>query len=86
VLNAGGTGSIAQFRLFGGFLSSQNVQVRSLNFPATNTTPPDFHHGAGEVAYSPNGRDLVISTKLTTNSFDRLRGGLQLDRSPRHPS
>jgi len=70
VLNAGGTGSIAQFRLFGGFLSSQNVQVRSLNFPATNTTPPDFHHGAGEVAYSPNGRDLVISTKLTTNSFD----------------
>jgi 6-phosphogluconolactonase (cycloisomerase 2 family) len=70
VLNAGGTGSLAQFHLFGGFLSSQSVQVRSLNFPATNTTPPDFHHGAGDVAYSPNGRDLVITTKLTTNSFD----------------
>jgi 6-phosphogluconolactonase (cycloisomerase 2 family) len=68
VLNAGGTGSVAQFRLFGNFLSPQSVQVRSLGL--TNTTPPDFHHGAGEVAYTPNGQHLIITTKLSTNSFD----------------
>jgi len=68
VLNAGGTGSVAQFRLFGNFLSPQGVQVRSLGL--TNTTPPDFHHGAGEVAYTPNGQHLIITTKLSTNSFD----------------
>jgi 6-phosphogluconolactonase (cycloisomerase 2 family) len=68
VLNAGGTGSVAQFRLFGGFLSPLNAQVRSLNL--SNTTPPDFHHGAGEVAYSPNGKFLIVNTKLSTNSFE----------------
>lgn len=68
VLNAGGTGSVAQFRLFGDFLAPQSAQVRSLGL--SNTTPPDFHHGAGEVAYTPNGQHLIITTKLSTNSFD----------------
>ncbi len=68
VLNAGSTGSVVQFRLFGGFLSPFGAQVRSLNL--SNTTPPDFHHGAGEVAYSPNGKYLVVTTKASTNSFE----------------
>ncbi|MGC1420085.1 MAG: beta-propeller fold lactonase family protein [Acidimicrobiales bacterium] len=68
VLNAGSTGSVVQFRLLGGFLSPFNPQVRSLGL--TNTTPPDFHHGAGEVAYSPNGKFLIVNTKASTNSFE----------------
>jgi 6-phosphogluconolactonase (cycloisomerase 2 family) len=68
VLNSGGSGSVAQFRLFGDFLVSQGAQVRNLGL--SNTTPPDFHHGLGEVAYTPNGQHLIIATKLSTNSFD----------------
>ncbi len=68
VVNAGGVGSLAQFRLFGDFLVAQGVQVRSLGL--ANTNPPDFHHGVGEVAYTPNGQHLIIATKLSTNSFD----------------
>jgi hypothetical protein len=68
VVNAGGVGSLAQFRLFGDFLVSQGVQVRSLGL--ANTNPPDFHHGVGEVAYTPNGQHLIIATKLSTNAFD----------------
>lgn len=69
VLNAGGAGSVAEFRLHGGYLDAGSVQVRSLGFTG-NTNPPDFHHGAGEVAYTPNGEHLIITTKLTTNSYD----------------
>lgn len=68
VLNAGDAGSVAEFRLRGDFLDPGSVQERSLNL--TNTNPPDFHHGAGEVAYTPNGQDLVIATKLSTNAYD----------------
>jgi 6-phosphogluconolactonase (cycloisomerase 2 family) len=68
VVNSGGVGSVTQFRLFGDFLVSQGVQVRSLGL--SNTNPPDFHHGVGEVAYTPNGQHLIITTKLSTNSFD----------------
>ena len=68
VVNSGGAGSVAQFRLFGDFLFAQAAQVRSLGL--ANTTPPDFHHGVGEVAYTPNGQHLIIATKLSTNSFD----------------
>jgi 6-phosphogluconolactonase (cycloisomerase 2 family) len=68
VLNSGGTGSVAQFRLFGDFLVTQGAQVRNLGL--SNANPPDFHHGAGEVAYTPNGQHLIITTKQSTNAFD----------------
>lgn len=68
VLNAGGTGSVAEFRVLGGFLAPQPIAVRSLGLD--NTNPPDFHHGAGEVAYTPDGTHLIIATKLSTNAYD----------------
>jgi hypothetical protein len=68
VLNAGGAGSIAQFQEFGGFLAPQSAQVRSLGL--SNTNPPDFHHGAGQVSYTPSGSQLIVTTKLSTNAFD----------------
>jgi 6-phosphogluconolactonase (cycloisomerase 2 family) len=70
VLNAGGEGTVAEYRLFGDFLVALPGQVRDLNLGAANTNPPDFHHGAGEVAYTPNGQHLIISTKLSTNAFE----------------
>jgi 6-phosphogluconolactonase (cycloisomerase 2 family) len=68
VLNAGGTGSVAEYRLFGDFLIPIPGQVRNLGL--TNTNPPNFHYGVGEVAYTPNGQHLIITTKLSSNAFD----------------
>lgn len=68
VLNAGGAGSIAEFQWFNGRLVPIPGQVRSLGL--SNTTPPDFHHGAGQVSYTPNGQHLIVTTKLSTNAYD----------------
>lgn len=67
VLNAGGAGSVAEFAWFNGRLVALPGEVRSLGL--TNTTPPDFHHGVGQVGYTPNGQHLVITGKLSTNSY-----------------
>jgi hypothetical protein len=84
VLNAGGEGSVAEYRLLGDFLVALPGQVRNLNLGLSNTNPPDFHHGAGEVAYTPNGQHLIISTKLSTDSFDVFSVGFlgNLSASP----
>ena len=68
MLNAGGAGSVAEFEWFGGRLVPLAGQVRSLGL--SNTTPPDFHHGPGQVSYTPNGQHLIITTKLSTNAYD----------------
>jgi 6-phosphogluconolactonase (cycloisomerase 2 family) len=68
VLNAGGAGSLAEFSLVNGRLVALPDQVRSLGL--ANTTPPDFHHGAGQVSYTPNGQDLIVTTKLSTNAYE----------------
>ncbi|MGB8195969.1 MAG: hypothetical protein WCF25_03055 [Acidimicrobiales bacterium] len=68
VLNAGGAGSVAEFAWFNGRLVALPGQVRSLGL--SNTTPPEFHHGAGQVSYTPNGQHLVVTTKLSTNAYD----------------
>ncbi len=68
VLNAGGAGSVAEFQWRGDQLVAIPGQVRSLGL--SNTTPPDFHHGAGQVGYTPNGQHLIVTTKLSTNSYD----------------
>lgn len=82
VLNAGGAGSVAEFALFGGQLVPLPGQTRSLGL--SNTTPPDFHHGVGEVAYTPDGNFLVITTKLSTNGYDvfSVAGNGALGASP----
>jgi 6-phosphogluconolactonase (cycloisomerase 2 family) len=67
VLNAGGAGSVAEFTWFGDHLVALPGQTRSLGL--SNTTPPDFHHGVGQVGYTPNGQHLVITGKLSDNSY-----------------
>ena len=68
VLNAGDTGSVAEFALIGPFLVPLPGQVRSLGL--SNSTPPFFLDGAGQVGYSPDGRYLVVTTKLSSNAYE----------------
>jgi 6-phosphogluconolactonase (cycloisomerase 2 family) len=68
VLNAGGTGSVAGFKLFGNHLVALPGSTRSLGL--TNTTPPFFLTAPGQVGFSPNGSELIVTTKGSTNSLD----------------
>jgi 6-phosphogluconolactonase (cycloisomerase 2 family) len=68
VLNAGGAGAVAEFRLIGSWLVALPGQNRSLDL--ANTSPPNYLEGPGQVGYSPDGRFLVVTTKTSTNSYD----------------
>jgi 6-phosphogluconolactonase (cycloisomerase 2 family) len=68
VLNAGASGSVAEFALEGSSLVALPGQVRSLGL--ANSTPPYFLDGAGQVGYSPDGRFLVVTTKLSSNAYE----------------
>jgi 6-phosphogluconolactonase (cycloisomerase 2 family) len=82
VLNAGGAGSVAEFQWLGDHLVPLAGQVRSLGL--SNSTPPDFHHGPGQLSYTPNGQHLIITTKLSTNGYDVFSVGFNgaLDATP----
>jgi hypothetical protein len=68
VLNAGGAGSVTEYSLLFGRLVALNGATRSLGL--TNTTPPNFLAGAGQVGYSPNGKFLIATTKGSSSSYD----------------
>ncbi len=68
VLNAGGSGAIQEFSIVKDKLIALPNENRSLGL--SNTTPPDYVHGAGQVGYTPNGQHLVVTTKDSTNSFE----------------
>lgn len=68
VLNAGGAGSVSGFRIVGDELVALPGSTRSLGL--TNATPPLFLTAPGEVGFSPNGSELVVTTKGSTNSLD----------------
>ncbi len=68
VLNAGGAGSVALFRLDGHQLKARASQTRSLQL--TNTTPPDFLHGAGQIGFTPDGAHLIVTTKASSSSYE----------------
>lgn len=70
VLNAQAGGSVAGFRLTPqGDLHPIEGSVRPLGL----TTPADatqFTHTPGQVAFSPDGRSLLVTTKATTSAID----------------
>ena len=74
VLNAGGTGSVAEFRLVGERLVAIDGQVRALGL--TQTGVPGFLYLAGQVGYTPDGAHLVVTTKHSTDSFDVFSVGV----------
>lgn len=84
VLNAGGTGAVAEFRWNDQRLTALPTQIRSLGL--ANTTPPDYLHGAGQVGYTPDGTHLIVTTKHSTDSYEVFsvswQGVLGRHRSP----
>ena len=70
VLNSAGTGSLQGYRIAGGNLRPIAGSWRSLNLNPTAT--PQFTSTAGDIAFSPDGRQLLITTKnnLTPNTID----------------
>src|SRR5438105_12635670 len=69
VLNAQDGGSIAGYRAAGGTLHPIEGSVRSLGLTIpTDTT--QFTHAPGQVAFSPDGSQVVVTTKAATNAID----------------
>jgi 6-phosphogluconolactonase (cycloisomerase 2 family) len=68
VLNAGGTGSVQGFRIRHDGLSPIAGSSRTLGL--ANTSPPNFLMSPGQVGFSPDGRQLLVTTKVSTSSID----------------
>jgi 6-phosphogluconolactonase (cycloisomerase 2 family) len=73
VLNAGGQGSVVGFRLHHDRLHALNGSSRTLHLG--NATPPNYLASPGQVGFSPDGRQLVVTTKASTSSIDVFRVG-----------
>jgi 6-phosphogluconolactonase (cycloisomerase 2 family) len=73
VVNAGGAGSVSGFSIVGQRVAPIPGSTRSLGLD--NTNPPNFHMSPGQVIFSPNGSELLVSTKESTNSIDVFQVG-----------
>jgi hypothetical protein len=68
VLNAGGTGIVQGFRLDGSHLAPIAGSARSLGL--ANGDPPNFLTAPGQVGFTPDGSQLLVTTKASTSSID----------------
>ena len=68
VLNARGGGSIQGYVQIGGQLVEVGAWNRTLGLDPTAT--PEFTHTPGQVAFTPAGSQLVVTTKGNTSSVD----------------
>ncbi|MFF7048103.1 lactonase family protein [Streptomyces griseorubiginosus] len=75
VMNAGGVGSVQGFRITDKGLKPLSGSHRSLGL--RNKRVPLFSSSPGQVAFTPDGRDLVVTTKSanTLEVFPMLRDG-----------
>jgi hypothetical protein len=78
VLNALGGGSIQGYRLFGAFPVPIHAWNRPLGLDPSAT--PAFTHTPGQVAFTPSGSQLVVTTKANTNAVDVF--GIYPDGAP----
>jgi 6-phosphogluconolactonase (cycloisomerase 2 family) len=69
VLNARNGGSVSGFRVFGDHLFAIPGSARSLGL-TTPTGTTEFTNTPGQVAFTPNGSQLVVTTKATTSAID----------------
>jgi 6-phosphogluconolactonase (cycloisomerase 2 family) len=63
VLNAAGTGIVKGFRIRGNQLRAIRGSARSLGL--ANTDPPNFLTSPGQVGFTPDGRQLIVTTKAS---------------------
>jgi 6-phosphogluconolactonase (cycloisomerase 2 family) len=68
VLNAEEGGSVTGYRVIGGRLVALAGSTRALGLNPSET--PRFTHTPGQVAFSPDGSQLVVTTKAAGNDLD----------------
>jgi 6-phosphogluconolactonase (cycloisomerase 2 family) len=73
VLNSGGTGIVQGFWLHGSRLAPISGSARSLGL--ANSNPPNFLMSPGQVGFTPDGRQLLVTTKASTSSIDVFQVG-----------
>jgi len=73
VLNAEGGGSVAGYRVTFGRLLPIPGSVRALGLDPAAT--PQFTHTPGEVAFTPDGSQLLVTTKENGSAVDVFRVG-----------
>jgi 6-phosphogluconolactonase (cycloisomerase 2 family) len=69
VLNALGGGSVYGYRVDGGRLSPMRGSARALNLTPV-TGPNQFTNTPGQVAFTPDGSALLVTTKANGNDID----------------
>jgi hypothetical protein len=82
VLNAGGSGSVVGYQIFGNHLVPLPWPPASLGLD--NTNPPNFLQSPGEIGFSADGSELLVTTKGSTSSIDVFSVGAhgQLSSTP----
>ncbi len=81
VLNARGGGSIQGYLTVAGHLLPVPSWHRSLGLDPNAT--PEFTHTPAQIAFTPDGSKLIVSTKGNTSAFDVFQVGLRgLSASP----
>lgn len=82
VLNAGGTGIVQGFRIAGGRLVPIPGSARTLDL--ANTDPPFFLTSPGQVGFTPDGRQLIVTTKGSGSTIDvfQVRNDGRLSETP----
>jgi len=68
VLNALGGGSLYGYRIDGGWLTSIHGSFRALGLGTTAAS--QFTATPGQVAFTPDGSQLIVTTKATGNDVD----------------
>ncbi|HEY6835332.1 MAG TPA: hypothetical protein VI142_02575 [Gaiellaceae bacterium] len=71
VLDSGGTGVVQGFWLRGSHLVPIAGSARSLGL--ANGDPPNFLTSPGQVGFTPDGRQLLVTTKASTSSIDAFQ-------------
>ncbi|MDX3803107.1 lactonase family protein [Streptomyces sp. AK04-3B] len=86
VMNAGGAGSVQGFRITPAGLKPLSGSHRSLGLK--NDKVPLFSSSPGQVAFTPGGRELVVTTKSanTIEVFPMRRDGRPAHRAKVNPS
>ena len=82
VLNAGLNGSVTGYQIFGNHLVPLPGPPTSLGL--NNTNPPNFLTSPGQIGFSPDGSELLVTTKNSTNSLDvfSIGAGGRLSATP----
>ena len=83
VLNAGGSGSVQGYRIAGSRLQPINDSNRSLGLNAV-TGPTQFLNTPGQVGFTPDGDQLIVTTKANGSHIDvfHVHASGRLSRAP----